>query len=209
MRADEQTSQHLLLAVITTVFSAMLSLITVFMAWEFWMVPLMAAGCFSAWFLHIAKLGSNTLYENICAGLMLTEFFFFGVHESSLFDVPAVACVLILALFMLNKKWVLYVAALLYTLTLMYHGFILRTISLQMERRDLFGLGLGAVVTFGGVALAIYWINRRNVQRQWYERVFAELESAGKQNAVFLSNVSHELRTPINMVIGISEVALL
>ena len=35
MRADEQTSQHLLLAVITTVFSAMLSLITVFMAWEF------------------------------------------------------------------------------------------------------------------------------------------------------------------------------
>ena len=208
MRADEQTSQHLLLAVITTVFSAMLSLITVFMAWEFWMVSLMAVGCFSAWFLHIAKLGSNTLYENICAGLMLTEFFFFGVHESSLFDVPAVACVLILALFMLNKKWVLYVAALLYTLTLMYHGFILRTISLQMERRDLFGLGLGAVVTFGGVALAIYWINRRNVQRQWYERVFAELESAGKQNAVFLSNVSHELRTPINMVIGISEVAL-
>ena len=37
---------------------------------------------------------------------------------------------------------------------------------------------------------------------------FNELETAGKQNAVFLSNVSHELRTPINMVIGISEVAL-
>ena len=38
--------------------------------------------------------------------------------------------------------------------------------------------------------------------------MLSEMETVGKQNAVFLSNVSHELRTPINMVIGISEVAL-
>ena len=35
-----------------------------------------------------------------------------------------------------------------------------------------------------------------------------QLETVSRQNADFLSNVSHELRTPINMVIGISEVAL-
>ena len=40
----------------------------------------------------------------------LTEFFFFGVHETSLFDIPAMACILILALFTLNKKWILYSA---------------------------------------------------------------------------------------------------
>ena len=122
MRTEEQTSRHLLLAVITTVFSGLLGLVTMFMAWEFWMVLLMTGGCFSVWLLHIARLGSNTLYENLCAGLMLTEFFFFGVHESSLFDVPAVACILILALFMLNKKWILYMLAFLYALTLLYHG---------------------------------------------------------------------------------------
>ena len=76
MRAREQTSRHLLLAVITTVFSGMLGLITVVMAWEFWMLPLMAAGCFSVWILHIAKMGSGVFYENLCAGLMLLEFFF-------------------------------------------------------------------------------------------------------------------------------------
>ena len=208
MRTEEQTSRHLLLAVITTVFSGLLGLVTMFMAWEFWMVLLMTGGCFSVWLLHIARLGSNTLYENLCAGLMLTEFFFFGVHESSLFDVPAVACILILALFMLNKKWILYMLAFLYALTLLYHGLVLHTISREMENLDVFRLGLGVFVTLGGVVLAIYWINRRNAQRKWYERVFSELESAEKQNAVFLSNVSHELRTPINMVIGISEVAL-
>ena len=63
MRTGEQTSRHLLLAVIATVFSGMLSLITVVMAWELWTIPLMAAGCFSVWLLHIAKVGSDTDYS--------------------------------------------------------------------------------------------------------------------------------------------------
>ncbi len=208
MRAEEQTSRHLLLAVITTVFSGFLSLIVVVMAWELWMIPLMAAGCFSVWLLHIARIGSKALYEYLCAGVLLVEFFFFGVHEIILFDIPAVACVMVLALFMLNKKRLLYMIQALYVLVLLYHGLILHTISHQMEFQEIFRLGLGAVMIFGGSALAVYWIKRRTVQRKWYESVFAELETAGKQNAVFLSNVSHELRTPINMVIGISEVAL-
>ena len=208
MRAEEQTGRHLLLAVIATIFSGMLSAVTVIRAWEFWMVLLVTAGCFCVWLLHIGRLGSDTLYENLCAGLMLTEFFFFGVHKSSLFDVPAVASILILALFMLNKKWVMHVIAVLYGLIVLYHVFIFHNITLHMESQDIFRLGLGAVVTLGGVLLAKYWIERRSVQQKWYERVFKDLETAGKQNAVFLSNVSHELRTPINMVIGISEVAL-
>ncbi len=208
MRAEEQASRHLLLAVIATVFSGMLSMVTLIRAWEFWMILLVTAGCFSVWLLHIGRFGSDTFYENLCAGLMLTEFFFFGVHRSSLFDAPAVACILILSLFMLNKKWIMYVIASLYGLILLYHGLILHTIFIRMGNEDLFRLGLGVLVTFGGVALARYWIDRRSTQRNWYERVFTELETSGKQNAAFLSNVSHELRTPINMVIGISEVAL-
>ncbi len=208
MRAEEQTSKHLLLAVITTVFSTMLGLVTVVMAWEFWTIPLMVSGCLSIWLLHIAKIGSDAFYENLCAGLILLQFFFFGVHEASLYDIPAMACITILALFMLNKKWMVYAVEALYVLELAYHALILHTISYDIEFQDAFRLGLGAVVTFGGAVLAEYWIKRRSAQREWYDRVFNELETAGKQNAVFLSNVSHELRTPINMVIGISEVAL-
>ena len=208
MRAEEQTGRHLLLAVITTVFSGMLILITLVMGWELWMVLLMSAGSLYVWSLHIARTGSDVFYENLSAGLLLVEFFFFSVHETSLYDIPAMACVLILALFMLNKKWILNAVTALYVLALLYHGLVLHTISYQMGLREIFRLGLGAVVTFCGVALAMYWIKRRVAQRQWYEGIFTELETAGKQNAVFLSNVSHELRTPINMVIGISEVAL-
>ena len=122
MRAEEQTNRHLLLAVITTVFSITLSLVAVILAWELWVLPLLAACCFVVWFLDIAKIGSDTFYENLCTGLMLTEFFFFSVHETSLFDMPAVACVLILALFMLNKKWITHAIEVLYVLGLLYQG---------------------------------------------------------------------------------------
>ncbi len=208
MNAGEQTSRHLLLAVITTVFSTLMSLVTLVMSWEPWMIPLMSVGCVSVWLLHIARIGSDTLYENLCVGLLLIEFFYFSVHPVILFDIPGIACILILALFMLNKKWVLYAIQSIYGAALLYQWLTLRTISRWVPPLNIFRLVLGAAVVFGGAALADYWINRRTVQRKWYEHIFEELETAGKQNAVFLSNVSHELRTPINMVIGISDVAL-
>ncbi|MDE6931478.1 MAG: response regulator [Oscillospiraceae bacterium] len=208
MNAGEQTSRHLLLAVITTVFSTLMSLVTLVMSWEPWMIPLMSVGCVSVWLLHIARIGSDALYENLCVGLLLIEFFYFSVHPVILFDIPGIACILILALFMLNKKWILYAIQSIYGAALLYQWLVLRTISRWVPPLNIFRLVLGAAVVFGGAALADYWINRRTVQRKWYEHIFEELETAGKQNAVFLSNVSHELRTPINMVIGISDVAL-
>ena len=208
MKVGEQTSKHLLLAVIITVFSGVLDLVTLAMSWELWMIPLIGAGCLSVWLLHIGKIGSDSAYEALCAGLMLLEFFFFGVHEDSLFDIPAVACVIILALFMLNKKWILYALVGLYILLLLYHALALGTISWQLSFQEGLRLALGAAVTLGGAALAVYWIKQRSIQKKWYDHMLTELETAGRQNASFLSNVSHELRTPINMVIGISEVAL-
>ncbi len=208
MRAEQLTGRHLLLAVITTIFTGILDAVTIIMGWELWLIPLVTAGCLIVWALHITRTGPPNVYEGLCSGLLLLEFFFFSVHESSLFDIPAMAGILVFSLFMLNKKWILYVMSALYVLALLHHTLVLRTVSLQMGARDMLRLVLGMVVVFGGTLLARYWINQRTAQWEWYQRVLSELETVGKQNAVFLSNVSHELRTPINMVIGISEVAL-
>lgn len=208
MGTEGQTGQHLFLAVIITVFSGMMILLTVVMSWELWMIPLILVGNFSVWFLHIGRFALGTYYENLCAGVMMVEFFFFGVHRTSLFDMPAVACIMVLSLFMLNRKWMLYMIGGLYLSGLLYHFLILHTITFDMGAEGAARLALGTVVTLGGTTLARYWTNRRSEQRSRYESTFAELEKMGRQNAVFLSNVSHELRTPINMVIGLSEVTL-
>ena len=69
-------------------------------------------------------------------------------------------------------------------------------------------LGIGAMVVMGAALIARVRIDRRNAARKKYDNTLVQLETAGRQNAEFMSNVSHEIRTPINMVPGISEVAL-
>ncbi len=208
MRTERQTSKYLLLASIVSVFSVMLALITVVMSWEMWMIPLIVFGMFSVWSLHIGRIGSEAVYENLCAGVILVEFFFFGVHSGSLFDIPAVACMMILIFSMLDRKRLLYLTAALYVAELTYHVIVLPTITLEIGVRDIVRLVLDVMVVAGALAIASYRINRRLEARERYKILAEQLEAAGKQNADFLSNVSHELRTPINMVIGISEVAL-
>ena len=109
---------------------------------------------------------------------------------------------------MFDKKRLLFMTAVLYVVELMYHWLVLGTITPDMEDTEVVRLVLGVCVTVGAISIARYRINRRLETRRDFDKTLRELETAGRQNAVFLSNVSHELRTPINMVIGISEVVL-
>lgn len=208
MRTEEQTSTHLVLATIVTVFGVMLILTTIAMSWESWMVPIIVIGNSIVWYLHIGRTGSNTFYENLCIGLLMIGFFFFGVHGAVLFDLSAVACMLVLIFSMFDRKRLLYLMVALYVLVLLYHCFLLHTIFWGMGHQDMVRLGIGILVVLGASSIAIYRINRRNAARKRYDSMLAQLETAGRQNADFMSNVSHELRTPINMVLGISEVSL-
>ncbi len=208
MRTEEQTSVHLLLASIVTVFGVILILTTIAMSWEFWMIPIIVIGSSIVWYLHIGRASSNIFYENLCIGLLMVGFFFFGVHKIVLFDISAVACMLVLVFSMFDKKQLLYMMVGLYMLALSYHLLLLHTITYSMGYHNMIRLGIGGVVVLGTAAIARYRINRRSAARKKYDSTLAQLETAGRQNADFMSNVSHELRTPINMVIGISEVAL-
>ncbi len=208
MREEGQTSRHLLLASIVSTVSIMLVIITIVMKWEIWMVPLIVFGGFSVWCLHIGKVGSEMVYENLCAGLMMVEFFFFGVHKDSLFDISAVACMLVIIFSLFDRHLLLYILEGLYLMELLYHLLCLHTITTALSVSDVMSLVLGIVVMTGAVLIARYKIHMRKEAKESYLRAFAELETAERQNAVFLSNVSHELRTPINMVLGISEVIL-
>ena len=104
MRARKQTSIHLLLASIVTMFGVMLILTILAMSWEPWMIPVILTGNTLVWILHIGRVGSDGFYENLYVGLLMVGFFFFGVHMNTLFDIPAVACMLILVFSMFDKK---------------------------------------------------------------------------------------------------------
>ena len=208
MKTKGLTSLHLLLAGIVTLFGTMLILVTIAMSWEPWMVPIIIIGNSLVWILHIGRFGQETFYENLCAGLLMVGFFFFSVHRFVLYDIAAIACMILLIFSMFDKKRLLYMTAALYALELLYHFFILHSINPYMGVKNMVRLGLGAMVVLGSMAIAMFRINRRRESRKRHEHALAQLETSGQQNAEFLSNVSHELRTPINMVLGISEVIL-
>lgn len=208
MRAKEQTSLHLLLAAIVTMFGLILILAILSLSWELWMVPVILIGNTLVWCLHIGRAGSETFYENLCAGLLMVGFFFFGVHKITLFDTPAIACMMILIFSMFDKKRLLYMTISLYALILLYHFTVLGTITFDMGTQNMIRLGLGLTIVTGSMTIARYRIKRRLEARKVYDSTLAQLEKSGRQNSEFLSNVSHEIRTPINMVLGISEVIL-
>ena len=154
MRAKGQTSIHLLLASIVTIFGVMLILITISMAWEPWMVPVIVMGNFLVWVLHIGRFCSEASYENLCASLLMIGFFFFGVHDTVLYDIPAVACMLLLIFSMFDKKRLLHMTIGLYILELFYHFFVLHTMAGLGHARNIIRLGFGATV----VALSLIHI---------------------------------------------------
>lgn len=208
MRTESQTSIHLLMAGTLSILTLFLGLVALTMSWELWMVLLMVLGCMAVWWLHIGRVGSDILYENICTGLLLVEFFFFGVHESCLHDIPMMTCVVLLLLSLLNRKRLLFIAVGLYVAQILYHFLLLGTIGRGMADRESLRLLMGAAAVAGSLIVTRYRINRRQGERAKYDSMQDQLATAVQQNADFLSNVSHELRTPVNMVIGISEVAL-
>jgi len=206
--AEEQTGIHLLMAAIVSVFSVLLILVTIVMKWELWIIPLALMGIVAIWSIHIGKMVADTHFEYLCVGWMLIGFFYYGVHADSLFDMPMIACVLFFMLALLNRKSLLYLVDFVYFLVLLYHLLFLRTIGLEMGSQNLIKLGVGIVVTLGAMVLSNTLINRRRKEHKGMGEIEKQLETARRQNADFLANVSHELRTPINMVSGISEVAL-
>ena len=208
MRTEAQTSMHLLMAATLSILSVILSMITLSMIWELWMIPLIIISCLAVWWLHIGRIGSELLYENLCTGLLLIEFFFFGVHRTTLFDIPLVACVVLLLLSLLNRKRLLYMAAVLYVSLLLYHALVLNDINSSLDQQSVLRLLMGVAAVAGAVTVGRYRINRRRKEYENYSSIQEQLATAVQQNADFLSNVSHELRTPVNMVIGISEVTL-
>lgn len=207
-RADGKTNVHLVLAIIVTVFSLMLIVVTCTLSWEMWMVLLIILGLLLVWGLRIVPLVGEDAYEYLCSGIILFVLFFYGVHETSLFDLPITMGVFIVTLSMLDKKILLCLSVLTYLLVLLYHGIFLHTISLTMSPLEFSRLVLDVIAMFSETLLVGYMIGRRKKKNEDVRELTEQLETAKQQNADFLSNMSHELRTPINVVTGISGVLL-
>ena len=98
-----QTS-HLTLLISYTLFSVALIVESFLMGWEKWMLLLVVAGVIVSWVLHIKHDTPAGIRLWIYAVLMMGEFFFYGTHQTSTFDLAVVMSALIMLFTMTGIK---------------------------------------------------------------------------------------------------------
>ncbi len=177
--------------------------------WEFWMLPILALGIVVMWMIHIRQLFTERMRTYICAGFLMFEMFYHGVHAPGIFDVSIVSAVVMITLAQTERKHFLDYAFVEYVVIMgiqigmgIVEGILVADVS-EITRIALhFVMG---VLVFR-VSRLIY--NYREGLRKEIDLAKEETDRTNLEMEDFLTNISHEFRTPINAITGLSTLIL-
>ena len=205
---ERQLETNLLLLIIYTLLIIVLAADSFFLGWDMGAVILLVLGAIVSWWIHITEKVPETMRVWLCLILSMLAFFFYGIHETSIYDL-ALAMILVMVLYSVTENYnMIRLCEATYILTVFY--------DIVFVIGDLKAFSLLTVVRFLlhllMVCLTAYLIKsmmqRHSRERKNTDRKISELEEANRRTEDFLTNVSHELRTPINAVTGMTAVLL-
>lgn len=205
---EKQRAAHLLILLCYTILSCVLIGESLLLGWETWVVVLLPIGVIAGWTLHIRDRLPMTVRLDIYTVLMMLVFFFYGIHETSMFDLAPVMITVMVLYSSTEKYSTIKICMFTYYLTMAY-DFFLETDGFA-EDASLFitRLLLHLMLVYMAGRLLKVMVERRVKERKTTEEMIVRLEEINQRTEDFLANVSHELRTPINAVTGISSIML-
>lgn len=205
---EKQRAAHLLILFCYTILSCVLIGESLLLGWEMWAVILLPIGVIAGWTLHIRDKLPMAFRLDIYTVLMMLVYFFYGIHETSMFDLAPVMITLMVLYSFTEKYSTVKICMFTYYLTMAYDFFLV--LDSFEEETSLFitRLLLHLMLVYMAGRLLKVIVERRVKERKTTEEMIARLEEINKRTEDFLANVSHELRTPINAVTGISAVML-
>ena len=202
-----QTS-HLTLLISYTLFSVALIVESFLMGWEKWMLLLVVAGVIVSWVLHIRHDTPAGIRLWIYAVLMMGEFFFYGTHQTSTFDLAVVMSALIMLFTMTGIKSLITLCQFTY-----YGTMAFEIVSMVLAHEEFDALIISRSILH---VIMVFFIGRfaKIIIDKWQEVLnrskdeVIQLKEATEKLNDFLANVSHELRTPVNAIIGLSTICI-
>ncbi len=194
---------------LTTFSSIGLIIENVLMHWEYWVPIVVAFGFASLWIVHLSgKLEYNLriIYYFFYAVLVV---FYYGIHNTSLFDVALVTALVMTAYSILDKVFMMRVLLAEFLVILAFHLLNLSgDVDITYDK-----LTVSRILLHIIAVLLVYFVTTKTISDR---RDIIE-ESAYKDERIdkydkdmddFLSNISHELRTPVNVVNGMSDLLI-
>lgn len=205
---EKQRAAHLLLLLCYTILSCALIGESLLMGWETWAIVLLPIGVIAGWTLHIKNRLPMTVRLDIYTVMMMLVYFFYGIHETSMFDLAPLMITVMVLYSSTEKYGTIKICMFTYYLTMAYDFF--QVVGSSTEDTSLFisRIFLHLLLVYMAGRLLKTVVERRVKERESTEAMIARLEEINRRTEDFLANVSHELRTPINAVTGISSVML-
>ncbi len=197
---------HLVIIIVYSFLALVLCAETILMNWEVWMIPELLISILLVWWIYIRQSASTKVRLYIYLAMMLVALFYYGIHPTSLFDIPLILLVALLLFVLADEDFIIIYFLIDYALILLWHVLVTKTIGVDFTALEWSRLFMNIVVVFIAVMLFRYTIHSRRRDRQNYMEVIGLMEETNKRSEDFLTNVSHELRTPINAVTGITAV---
>ncbi len=197
---------HLTILLTYTIFVGILAGEATLLHWDMGAVVLLLLGVVACWIMHITGRIQPEIRMWMYFILTMLAFFYYGSHETSMYDMAPVIIFAMQMYSMMKKKSLIYCCVATYYI-IMFYDFIF------VCERDMDYTVLGitrlllhlVLVGLSGYMITLV-IRRHNADQKESEERIAELEEINHRTEQFLTNVSHELRTPINAVTGITTV---
>lgn len=205
---EKQRATHLMILFCNTILIFILIGEALFFQWDTGAIVLLIMGIVANWVFHITgKIPeSNRIWLYFI--LTMLAFFFYGIHESSIYDLAPVMMVVIMMYSATGRYSIIRLCVLTYFFTMCYDFMFVLSDSMKLTPLSIKRILLHFVLVYMAGRIVKSVMQRRRAERKNANNRIAELEETNRRIESFLTNVSHELRTPINAVTGITAIML-
>ncbi|MCR5717661.1 MAG: response regulator [Oscillospiraceae bacterium] len=199
---------HLMILISYTLFAVILIGESLLLGWETWVLFLIGLSVIGGWVMHILGILTDDQRQWLNSAMMMACFFFYGIHQTSTFDLAVVMAAVIMMYTMTGNKLLITFCQITYYVTMTYE-----LMQLAKDGTPFDALFVTRSLLHLGMIFMIGWFSRTIIDK-WTQvlssthREIEHLTDAGNRLNDFLANVSHELRTPINAVVGLTGICI-
>ena len=205
---ENQRVTHLIVLLCYTVLALGLTVESVLLGWDLGAVMLILAGLAACWVHHITGKIPEDIRQWIYVVLTMLTFFFYGIHDTSIYDMATLMTVVIIMYISTERYSIINLCVTAYFFTMFYDFVFIAGSSMEVTPLMVTRTLLHLMLVYMAGRLSKIIIRRRCLERKKTNDIIEMLEETNRRTEDFLTNVSHELRTPINVVTGLTAVML-